>query len=82
MKEQDQNKQQQSNSPGSSNENESTPVYLNRDTTLQTPEEAQHDKSIDPRFDDQISVQDHNRHPANSNRKESSSNKDSERRDQ
>lgn len=25
-----------------------TPIYLNSDTTLQTPEEKQHDESIDP----------------------------------
>jgi hypothetical protein len=65
MKEQDQNKQQNSEKDSSKESGESTPVYLERDNTLQTPEEARHDKSVDPRFDDQMSVQDHNRFPAN-----------------
>ena len=66
MKEQEQNRDSQRNSGGqkeaddsrfSSNAaNEPTPIYLTPDSTLQTAEEDRHDKSIDPRKDDSMSV--------------------------
>lgn len=37
---------------------EGTPVYLYGDSTLQTPEEHEHDSRIDPRKDDTIDVSD------------------------
>jgi hypothetical protein len=37
---------------------EGTPVYLYGDSTLQTPEEHEHDRSIDPRKDDSMDVSD------------------------
>ena len=38
------------------NEAEETKIYLTPDSTLQTPEEHQHDQSVDPRKDNSISV--------------------------
>lgn len=38
------------------NKPEETKIYLTPDSTLQTPEEHQHDQSVDPRKDDTISV--------------------------
>lgn len=37
---------------------EETPVHLTSDSTLQSPQEAEHDKSIDPRKDNTIGVSD------------------------
>lgn len=37
---------------------EGTPVYLYGDSTLQTPEEHEHDQRVDPRRDDSIDVSD------------------------
>ena len=31
-----------------------TPIYLNSDTTLQTPSEKKHDESIDPQKNDKV----------------------------
>ena len=38
------------------NEIEETKIYLTPDSTLQTPEEHQHDQSVDPRKDNTMSV--------------------------
>lgn len=38
--------------------NESTPIYLTTDSTLQTPEEHERDQRIDPRKDDTMDVSD------------------------
>jgi hypothetical protein len=43
---------------GSSNAGEETPIYLTTDSTLQTSEEAAHDRSIDPTKDDSMDVSD------------------------
>jgi hypothetical protein len=37
--------------PSHSDAHQEMPIYLTEETTLQTPEEARHDKSIDPRQD-------------------------------
>lgn len=37
---------------------EGTPVYLYGDSTLQTPEEHEHDRRVDPRKDDSMDVSD------------------------
>jgi hypothetical protein len=47
MKEKDQSEQKK-NKDGASD----TPIYLTGNSTLQTPEEDRHDKSMDPRKDD------------------------------
>ena len=41
---------------GNNNEVNETKIYLTPDSTLQTPEEHQHDQSVDPRKDNTISV--------------------------
>ena len=41
---------------GNKNEVEETKIYLTPDSTLQTPEEHQHDQQVDPRNDNTISV--------------------------
>ena len=41
---------------GNNNEVEETKIYLTPDSTLQTPEEHQHDQSVDPRKDNTIGV--------------------------
>ena len=48
MDNKDQNKRQGS-------ESGETPIYLTGDSTLQTPQEAAHDKSVDPRQDNTMS---------------------------
>jgi hypothetical protein len=45
-------KKQRSNN----NEVEETKIYLTPDSTLQTPEEHQHDQTVDPRKDNTIGV--------------------------
>lgn len=45
-----------------------TKIYLTPDSTLQTPSEDQHDKSIDPRKDDTISVSNDDLHETNADR--------------
>ena len=41
---------------GKQGEAEETKIYLTPDSTLQTPEEHQHDQSVDPRKDNTIDV--------------------------
>ena len=38
------------------NETQETKIYLTPDSTLQTPEEHEHDQSVDPRKDNTIGV--------------------------
>jgi hypothetical protein len=45
-----------------------TKIYLTPDSTLQTPEEDRHDKSIDPREDNTISVSNDDLHETNADR--------------
>lgn len=52
MNNEDQEKQQR----GNKNEVNETKIYLTPDSTLQTPEEHQHDQSVDPRKDNTIGV--------------------------
>ena len=52
MNKEDQEKQQR----GNKNEVNETKIYLTPDSTLQTPEEHQHDQSVDPRKDNTIGV--------------------------
>jgi hypothetical protein len=51
MNENDEKKQR-----GNNNEVGETKIYLTPDSTLQTPEEHQHDQSVDPRKDNTIGV--------------------------
>lgn len=51
---QERNKDQQNNQR--SNENSETKIYLTSNSTLQTPQEDIHDKSIDPRKNNTIDV--------------------------
>jgi hypothetical protein len=44
--------------PSSNDANESTPIYLTTDSTLQTPDEHEHDQQVDPRKDDSMDVSD------------------------
>lgn len=44
--------------PASRDSKESTPIYLTTDSTLQTPEEHEHDQQVDPRKDDSMDVSD------------------------
>jgi len=65
----DQNKEQQNNSKLSSNaSNEPTPIYLTGDSTLQTPEEDQHDTSVDPRKDSSMEVSNDDLHESAADR--------------
>jgi hypothetical protein len=55
MREKDQKKEETNNSKLSSNSaNEPTPIYLNEESTLQTQEEDQRDKSKDPTKNDRF----------------------------
>jgi hypothetical protein len=63
---QEQNRDQQ-NREGASDSNE-TKIYLTPDSTLQTPEEYQHDKSIDPRKDNTIDVSNDDLHETKADR--------------
>jgi hypothetical protein len=47
---------------------EDTKIYLTPDSTLQTPEEDAHDKSIDPRKDDTIGVSNDDLHETKGDR--------------
>lgn len=49
-------------------ESSKTKIYLTPDSSLQTPEEDQHDKSIDPRKDDTIDVSKDDLHETNADR--------------
>ena len=42
----------------SNESDDSVPIYLNSDTTLQTPEEHERDQRIDPRKSDKMDVSD------------------------
>ena len=65
----DQNKETGNNSKPSSNASgEPTPIYLTGDSTLQTPEEDRHDKSIDPRKDDTMEVSNDDLHESAADR--------------
>lgn len=50
------NKNKGQNQKNKNNETEETKIYLTPDSTLQTPEEHQHDQSVDPRKDNTIGV--------------------------
>ena len=52
----------------SSNEQGETKIYLTPDSTLQTPEEDRHDKSIDPTKDNTIAVSNDDLHETNADR--------------
>jgi len=58
---QEQNRDQQ-------NKDNETKIYLTPDSTLQTPEEYQHDKSIDPRKDEKIGVSNDDLHETKADR--------------
>lgn len=45
-----------------------TPIYLTSDSTLQTPSEDRHDKAIDPRKDDTLSVSNDDLHETKADR--------------
>jgi hypothetical protein len=51
-----------------SNESNETRIYLTPDSTLQTPEEDRHDKSIDSGKDSTISVSNDDLHETNADR--------------
>lgn len=44
------------NQPKNNQQNEEVKIYLTPDSTLQTPQEHQHDQSVDPRKDNTIGV--------------------------
>jgi hypothetical protein len=67
MKSQDRNKER-SDERNSNSAEELTPIYLTGDSTLQTPEEDAHDKSIDPRKDDRLDVSNDDLHETNADR--------------
>ncbi|HEX8315882.1 MAG TPA: hypothetical protein VF609_12865 [Flavisolibacter sp.] len=50
------NENQEKKQRGNNNEVGETKIYLTPDSTLQTPEEHQHDQSVDPRKDNTIGV--------------------------
>jgi hypothetical protein len=50
------NKNKEKKQRDNNNEIQETKIYLTPDSTLQTPEEHQHDQSVDPRKDNRISV--------------------------
>jgi hypothetical protein len=63
------NDQREAASDYSSNvANESTPIYLTSDSTLQTPEEDRRDKSKDPRNNDSLSVSNDDLHETKGDR--------------
>jgi hypothetical protein len=64
MQERNNNEQNQRNN----SENNETKIYLTPDSTLQTPEEDRHDKSIDPRKDNRMSVSNDDLHETNADR--------------
>ncbi|MBO9681837.1 MAG: hypothetical protein J7502_04060 [Flavisolibacter sp.] len=51
-----------------SNKSSDTTIYLTPDSTLQTPEEEHHDKSIDPRKDNTIGVSNDDLHETDADR--------------
>jgi hypothetical protein len=53
MENKDNNREQENKQQAAGNEaGDPTPIYLTGDSTLQTPEEDEHDKSVDPRRND------------------------------
>lgn len=48
--------------------NEPIPIYLTPDSTLQTPEEARHDRTVDPTKDDSLSVSSDDLHETGADR--------------
>lgn len=70
QQEQDRNEQRKAadDQLSSNAANEPTPIYLTPDSTLQTPEEARHDRSIDPEKDDSISVSQDDLHETEADR--------------
>lgn len=53
---------------GKNSEGEETPIYLTDNSTLQTPEEDRHDKSIDPPKDERPDVSNDDLHETNADR--------------
>lgn len=51
-----------------SSESDETKIYLTPDSSLQTPEEDRHDKSIDPRKDNTVAVSNDDLHETNADR--------------
>jgi hypothetical protein len=49
-------KRRMNNDKNKKGQQEETKIYLTPDSTLQTPEEHQHDQSVDPRKDTTIGV--------------------------
>lgn len=47
---------------------DTTPIYVTGDSTLQTPEEAEHDRSVDPTKDNTIAVSKDDLHETNADR--------------
>ena len=69
MDNKDQNKGPQDNNKLSSDAaNEPTPIYLTGDSTLQTPEEDQHDRSVDPRKDSKMEISNDDLHESAADR--------------
>lgn len=74
MKDQEERKTNTEENTSGSNElssnaaNEPTPIYLTPDSTLQSPEEDRHDKGLDPRTDNSISVSNDDLHETEADR--------------
>lgn len=71
MDEQKSNQNQDNNNQqneASNAANEPTPIYLTPNSTLQTPEEYSHDKSIDPRRDTTMETSNDDLHTTNADR--------------
>ncbi len=62
MKEKDSNKKDQQD------QSDETPIYLNADSTLQTPEEDRKDKSKDPRQDSSMEASNDDLHETSADR--------------
>lgn len=69
---QDRNEQQSAGSgridPRTGKKEEEGAIYLTSDSTLQTPEEDAHDRSVDPGQDDDFSVQNDDLHETKGDR--------------
>ena len=63
---QEQKRNQQKNQR--SDESSETKIYLTPDSTLQTPEEDRHDKSIDPRKEDRFEISNDDLHETDTDR--------------
>ncbi|HEX2608480.1 MAG TPA: hypothetical protein VHK91_13925 [Flavisolibacter sp.] len=62
------NKNNDINERGLKSKSSETPIYLNSDSTLQTPEEDQHDKNIDTRDDETLDVSNDDLHETKADR--------------